>query len=82
VETGEKILGFKRGSTKEEWISMETWKAIDERKLLKSKMDQRRIGWNSQQEKEQESTGKRTRRSKRGAKRIEISIYWKEQGGR
>src|SRR6218665_815895 len=50
----EKILGFKRGSRKEEWISMEAWKAIDERKLLKSKMDQRRIGWNSQQEKTRE----------------------------
>ena len=47
-------MGFKRGSRKEEWIAMETWKAIDERKLLKSKMDQRRIGWNSQQEKTRE----------------------------
>ena len=61
VETGETILGFKRVNRKEEWISMETWKAINERKLLKSKMDQRRIGWISQQKK-QESTWKRTRR--------------------
>jgi len=49
-----KILAFKRGSRKEEWISTETWKAIDDKKLLKSKVEQRRIGWNSQKQKTRE----------------------------
>ena len=30
-----KVMGYKRGSEKEQWISTSSWKAIDERKQLK-----------------------------------------------
>ena len=33
-------IGFKRGNKKGAWISENTWKAIDESKLLKGKMEQ------------------------------------------
>jgi len=37
VQTGEEMLGFKRGSRKEAWISKEMWKAIDEQEKLETK---------------------------------------------
>ena len=39
-DTAMKVLGPKRGSRKERWISNGTWKLIDERKVLKAKMEQ------------------------------------------
>ena len=29
-EAGENILGYKKGSKKEAWITADTWKAIDD----------------------------------------------------
>jgi len=40
-DTAMKVLGPKRGSKRECWISNGTWKLIDERKVLKAKMEQR-----------------------------------------
>jgi len=36
----EKVVGRKRGSRKERWISDTTWKAIDERKEIKKQLSQ------------------------------------------
>ena len=62
---------------------METWKAKDERKLQKSKMDQRRIGWNLQQERtkqyrEMDKEVKNRYRQDRN-KYIGLYRYWKER---
>ena len=38
VESAEEILGFRKGKSKP-WISKQTWKLIDERKAIKSKLD-------------------------------------------
>ena len=40
VAAAEKVLGRKRGSRKERWISDTTWKAIDERKGIKKQLSQ------------------------------------------
>ena len=40
MKAAKDTIGFKRGNKKEAWISENTWKAIDERKLLKGKMEQ------------------------------------------
>jgi len=43
-ETALKVLGPKRGTRKERWISSDTWKLIDERKILKADMLQKGKG--------------------------------------
>jgi len=40
VAAAEKVVGRKRGSRKERWISDTTWKAIDERKEIKKQLSQ------------------------------------------
>jgi hypothetical protein len=40
VNTAQEVVGFRRGSRKEQWISQNTWKAIDERRMLKARSDQ------------------------------------------
>ena len=40
MEAAKDVVGFKRGSRKEAWISENMWNAIEERKLLKGKMEQ------------------------------------------
>ena len=40
VAAAEKVVGRKRGSRKERWISDTTWKAIDERKQIKKQLCQ------------------------------------------
>ena len=40
LKAGEVTIGFRRGTKKERWISDETWKAVDERKLIKIKKEQ------------------------------------------
>lgn len=52
VETGEKIVSFKRGYTKELGISKETWQVIDEWKLLKHRIEQTNTKGVGQQEME------------------------------
>ena len=42
VQTGEEVLGFKRGNRKDAWISKDTWNAIDERRKRKQRMEQAR----------------------------------------
>ena len=39
-ETVEKVIGKRRGTRKEQWITQDTWKLIDERKEAKCKQDQ------------------------------------------
>jgi len=39
-QTARKVIGSKRGSIKETWISNSTWDAIDERRLLFTKKEQ------------------------------------------
>jgi len=41
-ESAVKVAGLKRGSRKERWISEDTWKLIDERKILKMQMEQKK----------------------------------------
>ena len=38
--TAQKVIGYRRGSRKERWISEGTWKAIDERRELKARKEQ------------------------------------------
>ena len=38
VESAEEILGFQKGKSKP-WISQQTWKVIDKRKEIKTKLD-------------------------------------------
>jgi hypothetical protein len=38
--TAQKVIGYRRGSRKEQWISEGTWKAIDERRELKARKEQ------------------------------------------
>jgi len=40
VAAAEKVVGRKRGSRKERWISHTTWKTIDERKQIKKQLCQ------------------------------------------
>ena len=40
MDAAKSTIGFKRGTKKEAWISESTWDAIDERKLLKGRMEQ------------------------------------------
>ena len=40
MDAAKNIIGFRRGSKKEAWISESTWNGIDERKLLKGKVEQ------------------------------------------
>ena len=39
-ETAEEVIGKRRGTRKEQWITQDTWKLIDERKEAKCKRDQ------------------------------------------
>ena len=39
-ETAEEVIGKRRGTRKEQWITQDTWKLIDERKEAKCKHDQ------------------------------------------
>ena len=39
-ETAEELIGKRRGTRKEQWITQDTWKLIDERKEAKCKRDQ------------------------------------------
>ncbi|XP_072167451.1 uncharacterized protein [Diadema setosum] len=39
-EAAEKIIGKRRGTRRQQWISQDTWKLIDERKQVKSQRDQ------------------------------------------
>jgi len=39
ISTAQEVIGFRRGSRKEQWISEGTWAAIDERRSLKAKKD-------------------------------------------
>ena len=38
-ESADTVLGKRRGSNKERWISANTWKLIDERKVAKATRD-------------------------------------------
>ena len=38
-ETAEEVIGKRRGTRKEQWITQDTWKLIDERKEVKCKRD-------------------------------------------
>jgi exonuclease III len=40
TDTAKKVIGQRRGSIKEKWITKRTWDAIDERRLLKAKKEQ------------------------------------------
>jgi hypothetical protein len=40
LNAAQKVVGFRRGSKKERWITEGTWKAIDERRVLKAKKEQ------------------------------------------
>ena len=40
ISTAQEVIGFRRGSKKEQWISEGTWAAIDERRSLKAKKEQ------------------------------------------
>ncbi|KAK0133280.1 hypothetical protein N1851_031194 [Merluccius polli] len=42
TETAEAVLGRRRGTNKERWITDHTWKLIDERKVAKIKREQKR----------------------------------------
>ena len=39
-DAAKKVIGQKRGSAKEQWISKKTWDAIDERRVIKAKKEQ------------------------------------------
>ena len=39
-ETAEGVIGKRRGTRKEQWITQDTWKLTDERKEAKCKCDQ------------------------------------------
>ena len=40
VNTAQEVIGYRRGSKKERWITDGTWTAIDERRILKAKKEQ------------------------------------------
>jgi len=40
VNTAQEVIGYRRGSRKERWITKRTWAAIDERRQLKAKKEQ------------------------------------------
>lgn len=40
TNTAQKVIGFRRGTRKEQWITRNTWSAIDERRILKAKREQ------------------------------------------
>ena len=40
MDAAKNVIGFRRGTEKEAWVSESTQNAIDERKLLKGKMEQ------------------------------------------
>ena len=44
-ESTNTVLGKRRGSNKERWISANSWKLIDKRKVAKATRDQTRLGW-------------------------------------
>jgi len=46
-ESADTVLGKRRGFNKERWISANSWKLIDERKVAKATRDQARtrLGW-------------------------------------
>ena len=39
-QTAESVIGKRRGTKKERWITERTWKSIDERRLIKAKKEQ------------------------------------------
>ena len=40
VNTAQEVIGYRRGTRKERWITKHTWAAIDERRQLKAKKEQ------------------------------------------
>ena len=40
INTAQEVIGYRRGSKKERWITDGTWTAIDERRILKAKKEQ------------------------------------------
>ena len=70
-ETGEKVLGFEKRERKE-WISEETWEAIEERKEVKKRLNREndlrsdeREEWKQQYSEKEKEVKTRVRRDKR-----------------
>jgi hypothetical protein len=40
TNTAQEVVGFRRGSMKEQWITQTTWRTIDERRTLKARREQ------------------------------------------
>ena len=43
VQAAEKVVGYRRGTRKERWISDDMWKVIDERKRIKQRKSQEQL---------------------------------------
>ena len=69
AESAEEVLGFQKGKSKP-WISQQTWKVIDERKEIKTKLDSTKSEriWNKITE-QQRQKDKQVKRSVREDKR-------------
>ena len=75
-ETAEEVIGKKRGRRKEQWITQDTWKLMDERKETKCKCDQSVQGNKEELNQQYASLDKKVKKS---CKKDKKAFIWKKE---